>query len=94
MASPLEPRAYAANFEPYADLLTVWASTQNPHPLRVLLAEALRVSEQHIKVIQPHVGGGFGAKIPLFPEEVLLPYLARKVGRPVKWVEERTEKLS
>ena len=91
VASPLEPRAYAANFEPYANLLTVWASTQNPHPLRVLLAEALRVSEQHIKVIQPHVGGGFGAKIPLFPEEVLLPYLARKVGRPVKWVEERTE---
>lgn len=91
VAAPMEPRAYAASYDPYSGKLTVWSSTQNPHPLRVYLAETLRVPEQDITVIQPHVGGGFGEKVPTFPEEVLVAYLAMKVQRPVKWIEERTE---
>ena len=88
---PMEPRAYTADYDPYADLLTVWSSTQNPHPLRGMLAAALGVPEARIKVIQPHVGGGFGLKVPPFQEEVLVAYLARTLERPIQWVEERTE---
>jgi carbon-monoxide dehydrogenase large subunit len=91
VAAPIEPRAYAANYDPYQDFLTVWSATQNPHPLRVLLAETLGVPENNIKVIQPHVGGGFGLKVPPFPEEIIVAYLARKLERPVKYIEERTE---
>jgi len=91
VAAPIEPRAYAADWDPYADLLRVWSSTQNPHPLRVFLAETLGIPETNIRVIQPHVGGGFGQKVPTFAEEVVIAYLARKLRRPIKWIEERTE---
>jgi aerobic carbon-monoxide dehydrogenase large subunit len=91
VAAPIEPRAYAADWDPYANLLTVWSSTQNPHPLRVFLAETLGMPETSIRVIQPHVGGGFGQKVPTFAEEVTIAYLSRKLGRPIKWIEERTE---
>ena len=89
----IEPRAYVANYDPYQKALTYWASTQNPHPLRVFLAETLGIPETEIRVIQPHVGGGFGLKIPTFQEEPLVAYLARKLERPVKFVAERTEDL-
>jgi aerobic carbon-monoxide dehydrogenase large subunit len=89
----IEPRGYVASYDPFADLLTFWASTQNPHPMRVFLAETLGIAETTIRVIQPHVGGGFGLKIPTFQEEPLLAYLARKLARPIKWIEERTENL-
>ena len=80
----IEPRGYLANYDPFQDLLTFWASTQNPHPMRVFLAETLGIPETTIRVIQPHVGGGFGLKIPTFQEEPLLAYLARKLARPIK----------
>jgi len=89
--APLEPRGVVAKYDPYEDLFTVWDSTQDPHPLRVYLAQTLRVPEKSVRVIQPHVGGAFGLKQPTFQEEPLAPYLARKVGRPVKWIEERNE---
>jgi carbon-monoxide dehydrogenase large subunit len=89
----IEPRGYVASYDPFQDLLTFWASTQNPHPLRVFLAETLGIPETTIRVIQPHVGGAFGLKIPTFQEEPLLAYLARKLARPIKWIEERTENL-
>jgi carbon-monoxide dehydrogenase large subunit len=89
----IEPRAYLANYDPYQDLLTFHASTQNPHPMRVFLAETLGIPETSIRVIQPHVGGGFGLKIPTFQEEPLLAYLARKIQRPIRFVAERTEDL-
>ena len=91
VASPIEPRAYAANYEPFGDLLTVWSSTQNPHPLRVFLAASLGMGENQVRVIQPHVGGGFGEKVPPFPEEIVIGYAARSIRRPLKWIEERTE---
>jgi len=89
--APLEPRVCAANYDPYQDLLTLWASTQTPHTLRALLAEHLKMPETKVRVIQPHVGGGFGMKAVGSPEEVMVAYLARKLRRPIRWVEERTE---
>jgi carbon-monoxide dehydrogenase large subunit len=91
VAAPIEPRAYAAVYDAYEDLLTVWSSTQNPHPLRVFIADTLGIAENQVKVIQPHVGGGFGEKVPPFPEEIVIAYAARSLRRPVKWIEERTE---
>lgn len=89
--TPLEPRGCLGSYDPYADMLTFWDSTQSPHCVRVYLAETLRVSENSIRVIQPDVGGGFGLKQPTFQEEPLVAYLARKLHRPVKWIEERNE---
>jgi carbon-monoxide dehydrogenase large subunit len=87
----IEPRGIVASYDPYSDLLTMWDSTQCPHPLRVMLADTLGVSENTIRVIQPHVGGAFGLKQPTFQEEPLIAYLARKIHRPIKWIEERAE---
>ncbi|MGD9765093.1 MAG: xanthine dehydrogenase family protein molybdopterin-binding subunit [Candidatus Binatia bacterium] len=91
VAAPMEPRAYAGIYDAFKGEYTVWSSTQNPHPLRYCLSGALRVQEADVHVVQPHVGGGFGEKTPTFQEEVLVPWLARKLERPVKFVEERTE---
>src|SRR5581483_11952709 len=91
VAAPLEPRAFAASYDPYDDFLTFWASTQMPHTLRSLLAKQLGMPETNVRVIQPNVGGGFGLKGPLSPEEILVGWLAKTLGRPVRWVEERTE---
>src|SRR3972149_260089 len=74
---------------PYGDTLPFWDSTQTPHPLRDYLAGTLGIPDTSIRVIQPHVGGGFGLKIPTFQEEPLVAYLARKLRRPVQWIEER-----
>ncbi|MBI4560789.1 MAG: molybdopterin-dependent oxidoreductase, partial [Candidatus Rokubacteria bacterium] len=69
----------------------LWSSTQMPHRLRSMLAETLRVPEQQIRVIAPEVGGGFGCKAGLYDEEILAPLAAMRLGRPVKWVELRSE---
>ncbi len=91
--APLEPRAYLAAYDPNQKVMTFWASTQNPHPLRTLLAATLGLPENSVRVIQPHVGGAFGLKIPYFQEEPLIAYLSLKLGRPVRWVGERREEL-
>lgn len=91
VASPLEPRAFLASADPHGEGLTLWASTQMPHSLRSLLAAQLGMADHDIRVVQPHVGGGFGLKGPLSPEEVLVAWCSRRLRRPVKWVEERTE---
>jgi carbon-monoxide dehydrogenase large subunit len=88
---PIEPRGSVASYDPYHDELTVWESTQNPHPLRSFLAETLNIPETKIHVIQPNVGGAFGLKQPPFQEEPLIAYLARKLQIPIKWIEERHE---
>jgi carbon-monoxide dehydrogenase large subunit len=87
----LEPRGVIASWDRFTRRLTYWESTQNPHPLRTFLAETLGMPENDIRVIQPRVGGAFGLKQPPFQEEPLLAYLSRKLGRPVKWIEERDE---
>jgi carbon-monoxide dehydrogenase large subunit len=93
-AVPIEPRAYAATFDPFFGRLTLWSSTQSPHPLRGFIATALSMADTNVRVIQPNVGGGFGEKVPPFPEEILVAYLSRRLERPIKWIEERTEHLA
>lgn len=87
----IEPRAVLA--EERAGHLTVWSATQVPHFLRLFLAILLGLSEERIRVIAPEVGGGFGSKLQIYGEEILAAWVARKLGRPVKWVETRSEAM-
>jgi carbon-monoxide dehydrogenase large subunit len=91
-ASPLEPRGLIARWTE-ARGLEVWASTQTPHLLRQALAGHLGLPPDRVRVIVPDVGGGFGQKLHVFPEDLAVPAIARLLGRPVKWVEERRENL-
>jgi aerobic carbon-monoxide dehydrogenase large subunit len=88
---PLEGRAVAAQPDPMSGGLTVWTSTQAPHWTRRDLATQLNLSESQIRVIAPEVGGGFGAKIGVYPEDLMVAALAGHLKRPVKWVESRSE---
>jgi carbon-monoxide dehydrogenase large subunit len=90
--SPLEPRGLVADWD--GQTLTVWASTQSPRILRDALAAALDLAEPCVRVIAPDVGGGFGLKMHVFPEDVAVAALARRLARPVKWIEERREHLA
>ena len=90
---PLENRGCIAEYDPASDALTLWTSTQIPHLVRTGLADSLGMPEHQIRVIAPDVGGGFGIKGHLFPEEIAVCLLARRTGRPVKWIEDRTEHL-
>src|SRR5579864_8755038 len=85
----MEPRATVC--EPVGDEFTLWSSTQIPHVLRFLLAAVLGIPEQKLRVVAPDVGGGFGSKLQTTAEEFLTVLLARKLGRPVKWTESRSE---
>jgi carbon-monoxide dehydrogenase large subunit len=85
----IEPRAVLAEFR--ADKLTVWSSTQVPHFLRLFLSILLGISEERVRVIAPEVGGGFGSKLQIYAEEIGCAWASRKLGRPVKWVETRSE---
>jgi aerobic carbon-monoxide dehydrogenase large subunit len=91
-SSPIETRGIVANWDAKAEYLTVWDTTQAPVFLRGGLAGMLGLSERQVRVIAPFVGGGFGPKIMLFyPEEVVLPWAAIKLERPIKWIEDRKE---
>jgi aerobic carbon-monoxide dehydrogenase large subunit len=85
----MEPRAVVAWCE--GDEFTIWSATQIPHVLRVMLALVTGIPEQNIRVIAPDVGGGFGSKLQVTAEEVLAMLVTRKLGRPVKWTESRSE---
>jgi carbon-monoxide dehydrogenase large subunit len=91
--APMECRGVIAMLDPTSRILTVWSSTQIPHLLRTYLAEELSWPENQINVIAPEVGGGFGVKGHVFAEEVLVAWLAIRVRRPVKWIEDRREHL-
>jgi len=91
-ASPLETRGAAARWD--GDRLTYWLSTQGPHDARDALAAALRMEPAQVRVIAPDVGGGFGTKVGLAPEELLVAAAARIVGRPVRWAESRSEAMA
>jgi aerobic carbon-monoxide dehydrogenase large subunit len=93
-AAPIECRGYLASYDSYSNMMTYYASTQSPHILRTLVAQSLGFPEDRIRVIAPHVGGGFGEKLPLYQEEPLIAFLSWKLRRPVKWIETRTENLS
>ena len=92
--APMEPRGVIADYQPEEDLLTVWDSTQHPHEVREHLVHLLGRTEDGVRVVAPNVGGGFGEKASLFPEEVVIPYLAILLGRPIKWIENRQENMT
>ncbi|HUG37145.1 MAG TPA: xanthine dehydrogenase family protein molybdopterin-binding subunit, partial [Candidatus Limnocylindrales bacterium] len=90
---PIEPRGVLALPAASDGLFTVWVSTQMPYAVRSAAARALGIGEERLRVIAPDVGGGFGGKGHVYPEDVLIPVAARRVGRPVKWIETRHEHL-
>jgi len=90
-AMPIEPRGVVAQPDAPDGRLTVWASTQMPFAVRAAVAAALDLAEEQVRVIAPDVGGGFGAKGHVYPEDVLIPAVARRLGRAVKWIETRRE---
>jgi aerobic carbon-monoxide dehydrogenase large subunit len=90
---PIEPRGVLAMANPWEPSATVWSATQIPHSVRDEVATFLGLSQSAVRVIAPEVGGGFGAKLSVYPEELLVPWIARRLGRPVKWIEERSEHL-
>lgn len=90
--SPIEARGVVAVFDPLQGSLTVWDATQAPLTIKNGLANMLGLPEHRVEVIAPDVGGGFGTKIMMFfPEEVLVPWAAVQLRRPVKWTEDRRE---
>jgi carbon-monoxide dehydrogenase large subunit len=89
--SAMEPRGVCVVPEPVAGEYTVWSSTQIPHILKIQLAIICGIPEQKVRVVAPAVGGGFGSKLNVYAEEVLCLALARRLRRPVRWAEERTE---
>ena len=89
---PMECRGVLARWENHEGMLTCWISTQGPIPIRNGLAAIFQLPEHKVRVVAPDVGGGFGTKIMMFyPEEILTPFAAIALGRPVKWIEDRRE---
>jgi aerobic carbon-monoxide dehydrogenase large subunit len=91
--NPMEPRTVLAEWRKGDETLTIHSSNQNPHLLRVWLSVVLNVPEQMIRVVAPEVGGGFGTKITIYREEVVACYAAKKLNKPIKWQETRSEHL-
>jgi carbon-monoxide dehydrogenase large subunit len=91
--SPLEGRGVVAHWDTRLGQLVVYSSTQQPHIVRTGLAECLGLDEGQIRVVAPDVGGGFGYKGILLPEEVALSWATRRLGRPLRWLEDRRENL-
>jgi len=92
VAAAIENRGVVANWDARGDELTIWDTTQAPVVIRNGLAAMLGLSESQVRVIAPFIGGGFGPKIMMFyPEEVVIPWIAMRLGRPVKWIEDRRE---
>jgi aerobic carbon-monoxide dehydrogenase large subunit len=90
-AHPIEGRGVLARYDPVEDRTTVWTSTQSPHEIRLSLVQLFDVPDEKLRVITPDVGGGFGAKYLIYPEEVVVPLVARLLRRPVRWIEDRRE---
>ncbi len=93
LAMPIECRGVVAQYEKHVDSMTVWSSTQVVHWVRREIAARLGLPEARVRCIAPDVGGGFGVKGHVYPEDVLISFLARRLGRPVKWTEDRYEHL-
>lgn len=89
--APIETRGYIARWDQFGEALTLIGTTQQPHPERSLLATALGIPEEFVRVIAPNLGGAFGAKMRGQPEPLVVALLARRAAAPVKWLEDRTE---
>ncbi len=88
---PLEPRGIVARWDAVEETLTIWSSTQVPHTVRDGIAAALQLPARQVRAVVPDVGGGFGLKATLYPEEVVAAWLAHRTCRPVRWLEDRRE---
>jgi carbon-monoxide dehydrogenase large subunit len=89
----IETRGVLADFRRFENKLTVYSSTQIPHFVKVWEAVILGIPESNVRVVAPEVGGGFGSKIRVYPEEILTALASKKLGRPVKWIEDRNENV-
>jgi carbon-monoxide dehydrogenase large subunit len=88
----IEPRAAIGEYDAGTDSFTLWNTTQNPHVARLVIAAFVGVAPEHkLRVIAPDVGGGFGSKIFIYPEEVVALWASKRIGRPVRWVADRSE---
>jgi carbon-monoxide dehydrogenase large subunit len=87
----IEPRGVAVTYDALLDEMTIWSSTQVPHRVRTHIAELVGVPEHHIRSVAPDVGGGFGSKGGVYPEYIFAAAAARHYGRPIKWIETRSE---
>jgi carbon-monoxide dehydrogenase large subunit len=87
----MEPRSVVV--DPTGEQLTMWSATQVPHVVRTMLGLTLGLPEHKLRVIAPDVGGGFGGKLQLIPEEILTTLVARRLGKPIKWTETRSESM-
>ena len=87
----MEPRGAVAQFTPATGELTLWNTTQNPHIVRFILSVVTGVPEDRLRVVAPEVGGGFGSKIPQIQGDFITAFCSMKLGRPVKWIETRSE---
>ena len=90
--NPMEPRAALANYDEADDHFTLYTTSQNPHVARLVLSAFYQVAPEHkLRVIAPDVGGGFGSKIYIYPEEIVCLWASKRLGVPVKWTSDRTE---
>src|SRR5881227_4120732 len=90
----METRGVVAEFRKADKSLTLWSSSQIPHLLRNILAAQVGLPQHQVRVIVPEVGGGFGSKLNVYPEEIVAAFASMKTGHPVKWIEDRSENLS
>src|SRR5919199_3947911 len=92
-ANPMETRGVLATYEPATGQMVIWISTQVPYMVRTRVAEMLHLDEDDVRVVAPEVGGGFGPKVNVYPEDVIVPYVSKLLGRPARWIEDRHEHL-
>lgn len=91
LPTAMEPRAALAQWNPGTGELTMWVTSQNPHIHRFIISGVTGLPEHKVRIIAPEVGGGFGSKIPVYPDEAMVAWAATKLNRPVKWAETRSE---
>jgi carbon-monoxide dehydrogenase large subunit len=90
--NPMEPRSAIANYDTAEEHFTLYTTSQNPHVARLVLSAFYNIAPEHkLRVIAPDVGGGFGSKIYIYPEEMVALWSSKRTGRPVKWTSDRTE---
>src|SRR3989440_137393 len=92
--NPIETRGVVAEYRKANKSLTVWSSSQIPHLLRNILAALVGLPQHQVRVIVPEVGGGFGCKLNIYPEEMVAAFATMKLGYAVKWIEDRSENLA
>ncbi len=92
--APMETRGVIAEYRKSDKMLNIWSSSQIPHLLRNYLAEQMQLPQHQVRVVVPEVGGAFGCKLNIYPEEALAAFASMQLGKPVKWIEDRSESFS